>query len=166
MLFIGKQETFGRDFPCAEGTTIQCMDQSDYEGADIVWDLGHPVPDGLHGRFDFIYDGGCLDNKFNPGQAMMNFTRMLKPGGRIVCIESASAFSWAYVMFSPGWFEDYFASNAFDAWQVYVCSFMDHEGLVGGPWKLYAYDRSKNSVGPAPGRCFSLSCASLLPFPA
>ena len=150
VLFIGKQQTFGLELGCGHEMAVHCMDQSDYEGADIIWDLGYPVPDELHGRFDFIYDGGCLDNMFNPAQAIMNFTRMLKPGGRLICLESACSFSWAYVMYSPGWFNDYFEANGFTDWSVHVCSFTNRESMVRGPWKAYRYDPGRNRIGPAP----------------
>jgi SAM-dependent methyltransferase len=109
VLFIGQQTTFGKDL----GIPHRIMDQSDYEGADIIWDLGYPIPKRLHNKFDFIFSGGSLDNMFNPAQAMMNFTQMLKSGGRLVCMESASSFNSPYLMYSPGWFCDYYEVNNF-----------------------------------------------------
>lgn len=144
VLFIGHQTVFGKDL----GVKHKVLDQS--EDADIVWDLGYPVPEELHSQFDFIYNGGCLDNMFNPAQAMMNFTQMLKPGGRLVCMESASSFNSAYLMYSPGWFWDYFEANNFNNWQVYVCSYKNSKELMYGPWKWFWYDRKKDRNGPAP----------------
>ena len=146
VLFIGHQTTFGKEL----GLKHKVLDQSDYEGAEIIWDLGYPVPQDLHDRFDFIYNGGCLDNMFNPAVAMMNFTKMLKPGGRLVCMESASSFNSAYLMYSPGWFWDYFDVNNFVDWRVYICSYKNSRELMYGPWKWFEYDMPKNKNGPAP----------------
>ena len=150
VLFIGKQNTAGRDLGCHPGTSIKCLDQSAYEGAEIIWDMGYPVPDNLDGKFDFIYNGGCLDNMFNPGVGMMNLGRMLKVGGRLVCFEAACSFSWSYVMFSPGWFNDYFEANKFKSWKVYVCRFTNTHEMVYGPWEVYRYFPTLNPNGPAP----------------
>jgi hypothetical protein len=69
--------------------TFHALDVTDYEGADIVLDLGEPIPEKYCGNYDFIYNGSCLDNMFNPGVALMNLS---KPQGRIINIEAAS--SW------------------------------------------------------------------------
>lgn len=145
VLFIGHQTPFKElNIP------HRVLDQSDYEGADIVWDLGYPVPEGLHSRFDFIFNGGCLDNMFNPAQAMMNFTQMLKPGGRLVCMESASSFNSPYLMYSPGWFCDYYEVNQYESWEAYICSYHNSKELFFGPWKWFRYDQKKDKNGPSP----------------
>jgi SAM-dependent methyltransferase len=145
-LFIGQQTTFGKDL----GIKHRVLDQSDYEGADIVHDLGYPVSAELHGKFDFIYNGGCLDNMFNPAQAMMNFTQMLAPNGQIVCMESASSFNSAYLIYSLGWFYDYFEANRFKDWQIYLCSYRNTKELYYGPWKWFSYVHAGDRNGPVP----------------
>ncbi len=129
---------------------LRFMDVSNYEGADIVCDLGHPVDESLHGKFDFIYNGGCLDNMFNPAGALANFTRMLKPGGRVVCMESASSYNTPYLMYSPGWFFDYYVMNGFSDCKIYVCSYTTVQELLFGPWDLFHFDWPLNKDGPAP----------------
>ncbi len=146
VLFIGKQTTFGKELDIKH----DILDQSAYEGANIVWDLGYPVPQSLHGQYDFIFNGGCLDNMFNPAQAMMNFTQMLKPEGRLVCMESASSFNSPYLMYSPGWFCDYFRVNQFAEWKAYICSYRNRRELFYGPWRWFEYDEKRNGNGPAP----------------
>lgn len=116
---------------------VNFLDVTDYEGADIVHDLGYPIPDSLAGRYDFIYNGGCLDNMFNPGIAMTNFAKMLRPGGRIVCFESASSWNSPYLMYSPGWFWDYFVANGFADCKIYLGSFFDGDDMFYGPWDWF-----------------------------
>lgn len=129
---------------------LRFVDVSDYEGADIVADLGYPVDSSLHGQFDFIYNGGCLDNMFNPATAMTNFSKMLKPGGRVVCMESASSFNSPYLIYSPSWFFDYYVTNGFSDCKVYLCSYKDLVELFFGPWDFFYYDWQRNKNGPSP----------------
>lgn len=97
-----------------------CLDVSDYEGADIIHDMTSPVPSSLHEKFDFIYNGSCMDNVFDPVSFIRNTSRMLKPNGRIIHIECAGAVAGAYLMFSPEWFFSYYAINEFVDCKVYV----------------------------------------------
>jgi len=116
---------------------FHAMDVTDYEGADIVHDLGYPVGDEHRQAFDFIYNGGCFDNMFNAGVAMMNLSKMLRPGGRMICLESAS--SWwnnPYLIFSPGWFHDYFVMNGYADCKTYIAYLSDGHQLWHGPWKM------------------------------
>lgn len=98
-----------------------CIDLSDYEGANIIFDLNNTVPEDLQSRFDFIYSGGCLDNIFNPVSLLTNISKMLKPGGRVVHYESFSGVMGTYLLFSPEWFFSYYAINNFSDCKVYVC---------------------------------------------
>ena len=45
--------------------TVTSLDYSDYEGADLIHDLNNPIPDSLHDKFDFVYDGGTLEHVFD-----------------------------------------------------------------------------------------------------
>jgi hypothetical protein len=98
---------------------IRALDHSDYEGADIIHDLNHPLPDHLEGIADFILDGSTLDNLFNPAQGLMNIARMLKPGGRLIGVNMGSSHRTAYSVFTPYWFLDYFAINDFVDCRIY-----------------------------------------------
>jgi hypothetical protein len=113
---------------------VNFLDVTDYEGADIVHDLGYPIPDSLRDRYDFIYDGGCFDNMFNPGVAIVNLSKMLRPGGRVICFESVSSWNSPYLMYSPGWFWDYYVVNGFFDCKIYIGSFRDADELALGPW--------------------------------
>jgi SAM-dependent methyltransferase len=135
---------------CLGVERLRFIDVSDYEGADIVADLGYPIDPALHGKFDFIYNGGCFDNMFNPGQAMMNLSSMLKPGGRVVCMESAGSYNSPYLMYSPGWFFDYYATNGFSDCKVYVCSYRDTPQLFFGAWDVFWFDWRLSKNGPSP----------------
>src|SRR5258706_1169674 len=105
---------------------MQAVDVTAYEQAEIIQDMNMPAPPALENRFDFIFNGSCMDNSFNAAMFMSNMTRMLKPGGRVVHIEHASNWPASYVSYSPDWFLDYYANNNFADCQVFVAEFPGH----------------------------------------
>lgn len=99
---------------------FRALDHSDYEGADLVWDLNKPIPTDLHGIADFILDGSTLDNVFNPAQALINIGAMLRPAGRVLSVNMGSLRGLAYTALSPQWFLDYFTVNGFADTRIYI----------------------------------------------
>ena len=126
------------------------LDVTDYEGADIVHDLGTPVDQSLYEQFDFIYNGSCLDNMFNPGTALINMSKMLKRGGRILHIEHATPFNGPYLIYSPGWFFDYYVTNGFADVKVHLALFTTANDLAFGPWYLHYYNWPAENSGVLP----------------
>jgi SAM-dependent methyltransferase len=112
---------------------IRAVDHSDYEGADIVFDLTQDMPKRYENSADLIYDGSVMDNVFNPAAAMQNVARMLKPGGRYIGQNLATT-KWlpAYVAFNPYWFFDFFVVNGFRDVRVYVADLPAFR--PGEPW--------------------------------
>lgn len=119
--------------------SLDVMDVTDYEGANIIHDLCEPIPQNLCGTYDVIFNGSILDNIFDPAQAMRNMTRMLAPGGRVIHIEMASNYAFEYLIYSTDWFLDYYVLNNFRDCRIYVCTFKDAEEMVNGPWDVYTY---------------------------
>ncbi len=99
------------------------LDVTDYEGAEIIHDMNYPVPDEFKGQFSFIYDGGAMDNLFNPAQYILNCSEMLAPGGRILHCEMGSLWRGAYVMYSADYFHDFYAINRYENCHVYYARF-------------------------------------------
>jgi hypothetical protein len=98
-----------------------CIDISEYEGANIILDLNYPIPNESNSKYDFIFSGGCLDNIFNPVSFLVNTTNLLKPGGRIVHYETFSGVMGSFLGFTPEWFYGYYGINNFTDCKVYVC---------------------------------------------
>ncbi len=113
------------------------VDVSGYEGAEIIWDLCDPLPDQFAERYDIIYDGGALDNIFDPVTAIKNIARMLKPGGRVIHVDRISAVHHIYLSFSIAWFWDYYALNEFADCKVYLTLW---DNTRESPWDVYYYD--------------------------
>lgn len=113
--------------------TVQAMDISDFEGAEVLWDLNRPIPDRLAGSCDFLVDGSTLDNIFDPATGLKNIARLLRPGGRCFLINlgncSPEFGGIPYTMFNPLWFYDFFAWNGFESCEVYT-HVMDQEAAT------------------------------------
>lgn len=109
------------------------IDVSDYEQAEYVHDLNGTLPADLFGRFDFLFNGSCLDNLFDAASALKNMSRLLSGRGRILHIEHHSPIQTAYVMYSPAYFFDYYAINGFEDVRVMPCMFDD----ISDPWYVF-----------------------------
>jgi len=121
---------------------MQAVDVTAYEQAEIIHDMNTPAPPALESRFDFIFNGSCMDNSFNAAMFMANMSRMLKPGGRVVHIEHASNWPGSYVSYSPDWFLDYYAANDFADCQVLVAEFPGHTPIqhMQVNWTVYRWN--------------------------
>lgn len=128
VLLIGRQpletgETDWKFFGGFGSATVRALDVSDYEGAQIIHDLNQPLPAALHNICDFLFDGSCLDNLFDPANALRSFGRMLRPGGRMMLVEHGTAIQGALICFSPEWFYDFFAANKYELHGITLLSF-------------------------------------------
>ena len=101
---------------------IKALDVSPYEGAEIIHDLNRPIPDKLKEIADFIVDGSTLDNVFDPATVLRNFAQLLRPGGRLITINTLNTRDNAFTICPPSWFLDYFVENGFSDCRVYVCA--------------------------------------------
>lgn len=106
---------------------VQTLDVSGYEGAEIICDLNvdlktQQINGALHHSVDFIFNGSCLDNLFNPAQALMNLSFMLRPEGRILSFEHGSLVQSAYLAYSPEWFWGFFSANDYADAKIWIAS--------------------------------------------
>ena len=129
---------------------FHALDVTDYEGADIIHDLGTPIPEEYACKYDFIFNGSCFDNMFNPGMAMMNLSKLLKPHGRMMSIETATSLNSPYVMFSPGWFYDFYVTNDYKRCEIFLGSVTGHDQLFYGPWEVDYVNVRGHRNGPVP----------------
>lgn len=96
------------------GVPLQSLDNSDYEGADLVHDLNHPVPVEWHGRFDQILDSGTTEHIFDVRQSLKNVGDMLAVGGEVIHLLPANNFvNHGFYQFSPCLFFDYYCENRY-----------------------------------------------------
>ena len=116
-----------------------CLDVSNYEGANIIHDMNLPIPNSLKNKFDFIYNGSCMDNIFNPVSFLINTTEMLKPGGRILHHERSTTGAGAYLAFSPEYFFSYYSINKFADVKIYETIKKKSTNRFEGKADLFSY---------------------------
>lgn len=137
----GKDNNYISDvgfFSLFSNIELRALDITDYEGAEIIHDMHEPIPDDLVGASDFIFNGGCMDNMFDPATALKNCARMLSPNGRLMLIEYGTPHHAAYTMYSPAYFFDYFAINQFVDCRVYICM-LPPESVFAGTFDLFCW---------------------------
>ena len=84
-LVMGKSAPFSDDvFRMLGAKTIDVLDMSPFEGANIIHNLNYPIADKLKNQYDLIFDGGTLEHIFNCPVALKSYMDMLKVGGCLV----------------------------------------------------------------------------------
>ncbi len=120
---------------------VVVTDVSDYEGATLLLDLNHPVPDAQAGQFDVILDIGTLEHLFDVPTALANMAKMLKTGGELILmIPASNAIDHGFYSFSPTLMFDYFKANGFDSFDCYLRA-GSANFLMPGKGKVYKYNR-------------------------
>lgn len=77
-------------FEALGAKTVQSLDYSGYEGAQLIHDMNQPWPEGRPPRqFDVVFDGGTLEHVFNVPQGMLNAMSLVKPGGCLLSVTPA-----------------------------------------------------------------------------
>lgn len=91
------------------------MDVSDYEDADIIFDLNNTeLPEELHQRFDYIIDGGTLEHIFNFSQALANVAKMLKVDGKVFhYLPAHNYINHGFYTVSPSVLQAFYTNNGF-----------------------------------------------------
>lgn len=130
-------------FSALGATEIHAVDHSDFEGADIVHDMNTPIGPSLEAIADLVVDGSTLDNVHDAATALMNYNRMLRPGGRVHSINAAKPnVHGAYTGTSLEWYLDYYTANQYADCRVYAqLNFPTTQwSLPSGPVVILAID--------------------------
>lgn len=82
--------------------SVESIDASEYEGAQIVHDLNEPIGDDLRGRFSMLYDGGTLEHLFDVPTALRSYMEMVEVGGHLIIHTMANNnLGHGFYQFSP-----------------------------------------------------------------
>lgn len=103
-LGVEQRETgFADDFFRGLGAaSLDFMDASNYEGANVVQDLNQPIPPELAATYDCVFDGGSLEHIFNFPTALRNCMELVKPGGHLIIITTWNNYAGhGFYQFSP-----------------------------------------------------------------
>jgi hypothetical protein len=129
--FAGRKLATDRSIFFALGNRrVKALDVSPYEGAEIVHDLNLTVPNHLKGIADFLVDGSTLDNVFDATRTLRNFADLLRPGGRLLMINSYTTRDTAYVIMPPLWYYDFFVENGWADVKLYVAVYESQRSSI------------------------------------
>ena len=120
---------------------VVTLDNSAYEGAEIIYDMNLPVSDELlvkTGRFDLLVDAGCLEHIFDAPEVLKNFHRLSCAQGVVIHVSpSSNHVDHGFYMFSPTFFQDYYSANHWDILSHY---FFRYSQSYKARWKVYQYE--------------------------
>lgn len=71
---------------------LDCLDYSNFEGANVIHDLNQPLPDTLKGQYDLVFDGGTIEHIFHCQEALRSYMNLCKVGGSVII--TAPANNW------------------------------------------------------------------------
>lgn len=116
--FSYRDTTYADDLFRAWGAiTLDIMDASNFEGANVLHNLNEPIGRELVEKYDCVFDGGTLEHVFNFPVALKNCLEMVKVGGQFITITPANAeCGHSFYQFSPELF--YNALSALNGFSV------------------------------------------------
>jgi hypothetical protein len=91
--------------------TVDSIDYSDYENANIIHNLNNPIPSNMK-KYQYIYDGGTIEHIFNMPQVCENIVNLLDIGGIFCSVTVNNNFSGHGIyQFSPEFFLSAFSKE-------------------------------------------------------
>ena len=106
-------------------TKIDALDYSDYEGANIIYDLNtQGADDSLFKlKYDLVIDGGTLEHIYNVSAAINNMNHFVSENGFIYhMLPCAGWVNHGFYSFSPTFFIDtYCLENGFELQECKLC---------------------------------------------
>ena len=117
---------------------VHSCDYSNFEGADVIWDLNTPLPPEQTALYDVITDFGTSEHIFALPTVLANIHQALKIGGRIVHVLPASNYvDHGFYSFSPTLFADYYRANSYEIIGIWLVEHNTHQR--NAQWKMYRY---------------------------
>lgn len=113
---------------------VHALDVSDYESADIIFNLNDQLPKELEEKFDMIYDGGVIEHVFDVANALLNICKMAKVGGYIFDINPVYNYIHnAFWNISPEMFLDFYSANEYKILDCSMFTFLA-ENIENRAW--------------------------------
>jgi len=82
--------------------SVDSLDFSPYQGANLIHDMNDPLPDSLKGRFQLLHDGGTMEHVFHIPHYLANCMKLLQVGGFYVGVVPADQWmGHGFYQFSP-----------------------------------------------------------------
>jgi len=107
---------------------VHALDMSDYENADIIFNLNDDLPEELVEEFDVVFDGGVIEHVFDAVKAFKNMCRMTKVGGYIFSLNPIYNYIYnTYWNFSSEVFLDFYAANEYKILDCSIITFLAND---------------------------------------
>ena len=111
--------------------SVRSLDNSDFEGAEIVWDLNLPVNESLVEQFDVVFDGGTMEHVFNTSCVLANINRLLRGGGLAIHeVPSSNYVDHGFYSFSPNLFQEYYLKQGYEIVEIMLIVKKRHKSKV------------------------------------
>jgi hypothetical protein len=82
--------------------TIDSLDYSNYEGANLLHDMNLPIPDEWKAKYDTVLESGSLEHIFNFPVSIANCMDMVAENGRLIVITPVNnIMGHGFYQFSP-----------------------------------------------------------------
>ena len=106
--------------------TLECLDYSSFEGAEIIHDLNFPII-SADKQFDTILDFGISEHVFNIAQCIFNIIKLTKINGSIIhCLPANNNCGHGFWQFSPElFFNLYKKKNGFTKTEIFLINLHD-----------------------------------------
>ena len=107
---------------CFGSTDVDSIDNSDYEGATIVFDLNKKIKDNTIEKYDTIIDCGTLEHIYHITNALYNVSKLCNIGGQIIHVLPANNFcGHGFWQLSPElFFSLYSEKNGYKNTEVFI----------------------------------------------
>lgn len=107
---------------------VHALDVSEYENADLIFNLNDRIPEKLKDRFDMVYDGGVIEHVFDVTNAFLNICKMTKVGGYIFNLNPV--YNYIHNTFwniSPEMFLDFYSANKYNILECSLVTFLSED---------------------------------------
>ena len=81
------------------------------ERADVQLDLGRPLPEAMHGRWNAVLDGGTMEHIFDVRRVLENIHLGLAPGGAALHLSPLTWHNHGFYNFTPKFFQGLARAN-------------------------------------------------------
>jgi SAM-dependent methyltransferase len=106
------------------GLSVSSVDDSDFEGADIIHDLNAPGLADKAGQFDLIIDGGTIEHVFHLPNALQNVCESARVGGIVYHASPVNNYvDHGFYQLSPTLFYDFYTAND---WEILQAQLLRH----------------------------------------
>lgn len=107
---------------------VHALDVSEYEHADIIFNLNDKLPEKLESKFDMLFDGGVIEHVFNITNAFLNICKMTKIGGYIISLNPVYNYLHnTYWNISPEMFLDFYSTNKYKILDCSLITFLTED---------------------------------------